>query len=137
MVMVNEGILARLRDFISDKGWSQAEFARRMGIRAQHVKRYLTGVSDVQALFLKLYEQGCDINWLISGHSTESYNTVIDKDANDLIMTNELAESLIKRIESLEAAQAGRAEADATMRARHVTGSGVGEIKIFKKRKPV
>lgn len=60
-------IITRLKEFIKEKGWSKAEFARRLDIFPQDVNRYLTGVNDIQKILIKLHKVGCDIIWLIDG----------------------------------------------------------------------
>jgi len=58
----------RLKLFIHQKGWKKKVFAEKMGITAQSVNSYLNGSLDIQKLFVKLYENGCDLNWLVSGN---------------------------------------------------------------------
>jgi transcriptional regulator with XRE-family HTH domain len=60
-------IIDRVLEFIKSKGWSKSEFARQMGVLPQNVNSYFRGDSDIQKLFIKLSELGCDINWLITG----------------------------------------------------------------------
>lgn len=57
----------RLKYFIQHKGWKKKDFADKMGISAQSVNSYLNGNLDIQKLFIKLYDNGCDLNWLVSG----------------------------------------------------------------------
>lgn len=69
--MVDTLILKRLKELMKQKNWSKAEFARKMGIKAQNVNKYLNGELDISGLFLQLHLEGCDINWLISGVKPE------------------------------------------------------------------
>jgi len=68
----------RIESFIQQKGWSKAEFARRMGIFPQHVNKYLTGEFDFFNLIEKLEIEGCDIDWLMTGKQ------YIDASINDV-----------------------------------------------------
>ncbi len=78
-------IITRLKEFIKQKGWSKAEFARRLEIFPQDVNRYLTGVNDIQKIIIKLHKVGCNIIWLIDG--TASNNSIVSppKGNNTLI----------------------------------------------------
>ena len=66
-------LIKRLEEFIKEKGWNKADFARNMGIFPQHVNRYFNGKADIQKIFVKLSEYGCDLNWLATGIKTNQY----------------------------------------------------------------
>ena len=57
----------RLQDFIEEQKWSKAEFARRMGIPQQNVNRYLSGELDPMNLAEELFNEGCNVEWLMTG----------------------------------------------------------------------
>lgn len=57
----------RLKEFIDERSWSKAEFARRVGIYPQDVNKYLSGLLNIENLYLKLQEAGCDMQWLKTG----------------------------------------------------------------------
>lgn len=57
----------RLKEFIDERNWSKAEFARRAGIYPQDVNKYLSGLLNIENLYLKLQEAGCDMQWLKTG----------------------------------------------------------------------
>lgn len=57
----------RLKEFIDERSWSKAEFARRTGIYPQDVNKYLRGLLNIENLYLKLQEAGCDMQWLKTG----------------------------------------------------------------------
>jgi hypothetical protein len=54
----------RLQGFIAGRKWSKAEFARQVSIFPQDVNKYLLGHLNIENLYLKLQEIGCDIHWL-------------------------------------------------------------------------
>ena len=53
------------------KGWSKAEFARRMQIWPQNVNKYFSGELDPTNLVETLMKEGCDVVWIIDGKTTE------------------------------------------------------------------
>lgn len=57
----------RLREFITGRSWTKAEFARRVGIYPQDVNKYLAGQLNIENLYLRLQEAGCDVQWLRTG----------------------------------------------------------------------
>lgn len=61
----------RLKALIEEKGWSKAEFARKAGIHAQDVNKYLSGSLNPTNLFIALESEGCDIDWLMNGKTGE------------------------------------------------------------------
>ncbi len=54
----------KLAEFITQKGYSKGEFARRVGIYPQNVALYLSGKLDPLNLVEGLRREGCDLNWL-------------------------------------------------------------------------
>jgi transcriptional regulator with XRE-family HTH domain len=62
----------RLGEWIVSRGWSKAEFARRMEMKPQNVIRYLNGDVSIDNLAVRLMREGADINWLLTGEKTET-----------------------------------------------------------------
>ncbi len=60
----------RLKLWWKSKGWSKAEFARRMKIWPQNVNKYFTGELDPTNLLEPLMKEECDVVWIISGETT-------------------------------------------------------------------
>jgi transcriptional regulator with XRE-family HTH domain len=60
-------IAERILKFKSGRGWSNAEFARRVGIYPQDVQSYLRGLFNPANLLLRLFQEGCDVIWLLTG----------------------------------------------------------------------
>jgi transcriptional regulator with XRE-family HTH domain len=58
---------ARLKSWWKSRGWSKAEFARRMAIWPQNVNKYFLGELDPMSLAEKLIEENCDLAWIIEG----------------------------------------------------------------------
>ncbi len=56
----------KLAEFIAQKGWNKAEFARRCHVDPGNVNRYLSGEFDPMNLASSLRREGCDLNWLCS-----------------------------------------------------------------------
>jgi len=65
--MTNDDIATRLKAFIDDKGWTQAEFGRIAGIARQNVPRYLKGKSHPGKIVIKLIPYGLNPEWLLTG----------------------------------------------------------------------
>jgi transcriptional regulator with XRE-family HTH domain len=61
----------RLADWIASKGWSKAEFARRMEILPQTVTKYVNGDVGIDNLAVKLMREGADVRWILTGEKTE------------------------------------------------------------------
>jgi transcriptional regulator with XRE-family HTH domain len=61
----------RLSDWIASKGWSKAEFARRMGILPQTVTKYVNGDVGLDNLAVRLMREGADVRWILTGEKTE------------------------------------------------------------------
>ncbi len=66
----------RLKEFIQERSWSKAEFARRVGIYSQDVNKYLHGLLNIENLYLKLQEAGCDMQWLKTGEKQDNTEDV-------------------------------------------------------------
>jgi transcriptional regulator with XRE-family HTH domain len=62
----------RLSEWIASRGWSKAEFARRMEILPQTLTKYLSGQVSIDNLATKLLREGADVQWIVSGEHTES-----------------------------------------------------------------
>ena len=62
----------RLESWWKSKGWSKAEFARRMRIWPQNVNKYFSGELDPTNLVEPLMKEGCDVVWIIDGKSSET-----------------------------------------------------------------
>jgi transcriptional regulator with XRE-family HTH domain len=58
---------ARLKTWWKSRGWSKAEFARRMEIWPQNVNKYFLGELDPMSLASKLIQESCDLTWIIEG----------------------------------------------------------------------
>ncbi len=61
----------RLEQWWNLKGWSKAEFARRMKIWPQNVNKYFSGELDPTNLFEQLMKEECDVVWIIDGKTLE------------------------------------------------------------------
>jgi len=64
-------LIERLEQFLAQKDWSRAEFARQMDLFPQQVGRFFNGTADIQKIFLKLKQKGCDLNWLATGEESK------------------------------------------------------------------
>ncbi len=62
---------SRLKLWWKSKGWSKAEFARRMKIWPQNVNKYFSGELDPTNLIEQLMKEECDVVWIIDGKTTE------------------------------------------------------------------
>lgn len=62
----------RLAEWIKSRGWSKAEFARRMEILPQTVTKYVNGDVSVDNLAVKLMREGADVHWILTGEKIES-----------------------------------------------------------------
>jgi transcriptional regulator with XRE-family HTH domain len=58
---------ARLELWWKSKGWSKAEFAKRMRIWPQNVNKYFSGDLDPTNLVEQLMKENCDVVWIIDG----------------------------------------------------------------------
>lgn len=78
-------------------------FAKKMGIQAQNVNKYLHGELDIQNLFIKLHFEGCDLGWLITGDKIDiceecKYKTQykeLSESNKDLAETNSRLDKLL------------------------------------------
>jgi transcriptional regulator with XRE-family HTH domain len=57
----------RLKSWWKSKGWSKAEFARRMSIWPQNVNKYFSGELDPTNLIEQLMKEDCNVVWIIDG----------------------------------------------------------------------
>jgi len=62
----------RLEQWWKTKGWTKLEFARRMKIWPQNVNKYFSGQLDPMSLAQELYDEGCDLIWILTGRSRQS-----------------------------------------------------------------
>lgn len=95
-----EKVLERLRFWVQQKGWSKSEFARRMKIHAQHVNGYLDGRYGVENLFFSLQQEGCDVNWLLTGEQSADEAEMLKMLKDSGIDTKEKLSQLL-RIEAV------------------------------------
>jgi len=104
---------SRLELWWKSKGWSKAEFAKRMKIWPQNVNKYFSGILDPLNLIEQLIKEECDIAWIIDGKTAGQTNkgTVAETSADygkkeDFCyhgiskQTKERIEKLIKLLES-------------------------------------
>lgn len=61
----------RLAEWIKSKGWTKAEFARRMEILPQTVTKYVNGDVSVDNLAAKLMREGADVHWILTGEKND------------------------------------------------------------------
>jgi transcriptional regulator with XRE-family HTH domain len=64
----------RLSQWIANRGWTKAEFARRMEILPQTVTKYINGDVGVDNLVVKLLREGADIHWILTGEKHSESN---------------------------------------------------------------
>lgn len=107
----------RLADWIASKGWTKAEFARRMEILPQTVTKYVNGDVSVDNLAVKLLREGADMHWILTGEKSEA--------GADAAMLAILKHSGITSPEQLTAFM------DATARAKELTTMAQQELQLL------
>lgn len=104
---------ARLELWWKSKGWTKLEFAHRMKIWPQNVNKYFSGQLDPMSLAEELFNEECDIIWILTGKSSKqpaeqtlvAENTPDYKKKKDMLedlnkQTRERVERLIKLLEA-------------------------------------
>lgn len=84
----------RVKEFIEFKKWKKIDFAKNVNIFPQDVNKYLTGVQDIQRLFISLYEAGCSIDWLISGKGSMLLEVEVEVEKVNSFVTNDVEKRL-------------------------------------------
>jgi len=72
---------ARLKLWWKSKGWSKAEFAKRMNIWPQNVNKYFSGALDPTNLIEQLMKEDCNVVWIIAGQAEEKRGMVAETPA--------------------------------------------------------
>lgn len=68
MTTTNQQIAERLKNYLKDKGYTNKEFAEKLGVSQSTIANYLNNVSDIQKIFVSLHLlAGINLEWLISG----------------------------------------------------------------------
>lgn len=65
-----EEILTRIQEFVAEKKWDVPEFANKMKVTRATIYKLYNGTTDPQTYFIRLGEEGCDLNWLRTGEKT-------------------------------------------------------------------
>jgi transcriptional regulator with XRE-family HTH domain len=94
-------IAFRLSEFVKNREWTKAEFARRMQIRVQHVNGYLNGNLDPRNLVSQLAREGCDLEWLITGKSASERKLTSEEEREMLEFLESIGIMRRKQIEDL------------------------------------
>ncbi len=72
----------RLEEYFKTTGLTKKEFAEKLDVQNTHLNRYFIGESNPVNLFDKLYEIGCDIDYLISGKKGREYIPIHEAERN-------------------------------------------------------
>lgn len=73
---MKEQIASRMEEFIKDKGWAKAHFAKIIGIAPQDVNKLLKAKLNPLNYIDKLVSEGADKNWLLTGEYSEAKKIV-------------------------------------------------------------
>ena len=92
----SEKISSRFRQLIKEHGITQREFCEQTGISAGHLSKVLTGNAIPSgAMIITIANKGYDVNWILSGESSNSILEERDAEIDKLKLIIEELRSII------------------------------------------
>ena len=92
----SKDISSRFRQMIKEHGITQREFCEQTGISAGHLSKVLTGNAIPSgAMLITIANKGYDVNWILSGSSTNNILEERDKEMEKLKLIIEELRSII------------------------------------------